>query len=200
MLDLFDAMQCDFDTNPFEHIDRFHFNICINCSQNFYSDEQFASKHVSPSVSSFCVWASGWVWCVYGFLIKNPTHGHYNKIFCDEKKTYRTKMISNAFVFIDQCSKLELPTPKDRHEKEKKEREKKTEGRGKTKSLFYYFLMLPLILQHIRSSAQLWYLFSNYIINLMICDRFLIGFLLLENIRYGEKIKKKILYASSRML
>lgn len=35
--------------------------------------------------------------------------------------------------------------------------------------------------------AQLWYLFSNYIINLMICDRFLIGFLLLENIRYGKR-------------
>lgn len=58
---------------------------------------------------------------------------------------------------------------------------------SKTKSLFYYFLMLRLIFQHIlhiRNGAQLWYLFSNYIINLMICDRFLIGFLLLKSVRF----------------
>lgn len=34
----------------------------------------------------------------------------------------------------------------------------------------------------------------------MICDRFLIGFLLLENIRYGEKIKKNIVCEFSHVV
>lgn len=151
-------------------------------------------------MSSFCVWASGWVWCVYGFLIKNPTHGHYNKIFCDEKRNISHK---NDFERV-RVHRLTFQVGTSNSQgstwKGKKRKREKTEGRGKTKSLFYYFLMLPLILQHIRSSAQLWYLFSNYIINLMICDRFLIGFLLLENIRYGEKIKKNIVCEFSHVV
>lgn len=66
--------------------------------------------------------------------------------------------------------------------------------KSKTKSLFYYFLMLRLIFQHIlhiRNGAQLWYLFSNYIINLMICDRFLIGFLLLKSVRFMKEERRE---------
>lgn len=139
MLDLFDAMQCDFDTNPFEHIDRFHFNICINCSQNFYSDEQFASKHVSPSVSSFCVWASGWVGCVYGFLIKNPTHGHYNKIFCDEKRNISHKNDFERVRVHRPTFQVGTSNTQGSTWKGKKEREKKLKGEAKQNRFFITF-------------------------------------------------------------
>lgn len=139
MLDLFDAMQCDFDTNPFEHIDRFHFNICINCSQNFYSNEQFASKHAS-SVCRRSAYepADGCDVCM-DFLLRIQHMAIITRFSVTKKKTYRTKMISNAFVFIDQRSKLELPTATDRHERKKKEREKKRKGEAKQNRFFITF-------------------------------------------------------------
>lgn len=139
----------------------FRFNICnTNRSKSFCTNEQFAVKLVKHvSFVCMCVVACAVHVCVhlsvrrydlYGFLIKNPTHGHYNKIFCvtkRKKKPIRTNMISiaNAFVFADRSSRTQ---ENGRNSKKKSE--------GKTKSLFYYFLMLPLIFQHIlhiRSSA-----------------------------------------------
>lgn len=74
---------------------------------------------------------------------------------------------------------------------ESKEEEKNEDGKQNKIAFLLLFdasTHFPTHSSH-SSCAQLRYLFSNYIINLMICDRFLIGFLLLESIPIWRKIK-----------
>lgn len=81
--------------------------------------------------------------------------------------------------------------PLVRIQMESKEEEKNEDGKQNKIAFLLLFdasTHFPTHSSH-SSCAQLRYLFSNYIINLMICDRFLIGFLLLESIPIWRKIK-----------
>lgn len=154
--------------------------------QSFAVTNEFAVMLYQNSLPTFSL-------CLreYEFLFKTPTHGYYNKIFCD-KKIYHKKMIfATKGVRVLYIYDLSLCIWLKHWQRWNEVKKTHWKMESKTKSLFYYFLMLRLIFQHIlhirAGRAQLWYLFSNYIINLMICDRFLIGFLLLESIRYGER-------------